>query len=141
MISIDTNLLLYSLNEDCAEHASARAFLEECSQRDDVAICDLVLLELYQLLRNPTVLARPLDAPEAAALCAEFRNYPSWAVVENAPIMDRVWRLAAQPGIARRRLFDARLALTLLHHGVAELATRNVGDFEGLGLERVWNPL
>ena len=51
--------------------------------------------------------------------------------------MSEVWRLASAPGFARRRLYDAQLALTLRHHGVTEMPTRNVRDFEGFGFERV----
>lgn len=141
MISIDTNVLLYAQNRDCAEHMAAVAFLAECARRDDVAICELVLVELYQLLRNPTVLERALDAPEAADVCQAFRRNPRWALIENAPVMDRVWTFAAQPGVARRRLFDARLGFTLRHHGVREFATRNVKDFGGFGFDRVWDPI
>jgi uncharacterized protein len=141
VLSIDTTILLYAQNQDCDEHAAAAAFLAECASRDDVAICELVLLELYQSLRNPAVLGFPLDAPDAAEVCRAFRANPRWALIENAPVMDRVWQLAAQPGTARRRLFDARLGLTLRHHGVRELATRNVKDFSGFGFDRVWDPL
>jgi toxin-antitoxin system PIN domain toxin len=141
MISLDTNILLYAQNQDCAEHPAAAAFLRSCARRDDVAISELVLLELYQLLRNPAVLERPLGAPEAAEVCGGFRRNPRWALIENAPVMDKVWSLAARPGIARRRLFDARLSFTLLHHGVTEFATRNVKDFDTLGFHRVWDPL
>lgn len=140
MISIDTNILLYAQNQDCPEHSVASAFLKDCAGRDDVAICELVLIELYQLLRNPAVVEHPLDAAEAAAICQGYRRNPRWALIENAPVMEKVWALAARPGIARRRVFDARIGLTLLHHGVRELATRNVTDFEGLGLENVWDP-
>lgn len=141
MLSIDTNVLLYALNRDCPEHAAATAFLTNCTNRSDVAICELVLMELYQLLRNPAVLTRPLDGPEAAEICHAFRRNPRWALVENAPVMDQVWTLAATPGIARRRLFDARLALTLRHHGVTELATCNTDDFNGFGFSHVWDPI
>jgi hypothetical protein len=55
--------------------------------------------------------------------------------------MDRVWSAAARPGGARRHVFDARLAYTLLDHGATELATRNTRDFEGLGFARVFDPL
>ena len=55
--------------------------------------------------------------------------------------MDRVWAAAARPGVARRHVFDARLAHTLLDNGVTELATRNTRDFEGFGFERVFDPL
>lgn len=52
MLSIDTNILLYAQNRDCPEHDAAAAFLVECAGRADVAVCELVLMELYQLLRN-----------------------------------------------------------------------------------------
>ena len=56
MISFDTNLLLYSLNQDCAEHRDARAFFPSLPTAPGaVAICELVLVELYVLLRNPAV--------------------------------------------------------------------------------------
>ena len=49
--------------------------------------------------------------------------------------------LPGQPNIGRRVVFDARLALTLRHHGVTEFATRNEIHFTGFGFARVWNPL
>lgn len=141
MFSIDTNVLLYAANQDCPEYEAAAAFLVECADRTDVAVCELVLMELYQLLRNPAVVTRPLDGPEAAEVCQTFRRNRRWALIENAPVMNDVWVLAATPGIARRRLFDARLALTLRHHGVDELATRNINDFNDFGFSRVWDPI
>jgi hypothetical protein len=51
------------------------------------------------------------------------------------------WHLAAQANIGRRIVFDARLALTLRHHGVTEFATRNENHFTGFGFTRLWNPL
>ncbi|HEY8471997.1 MAG TPA: TA system VapC family ribonuclease toxin [Natronosporangium sp.] len=141
MLSIDTNILLYASNQDCAENAAATAFLAECAHRNDVAICELVLVELYQLLRNPAVLERPLSAPDAVEICQAYRRNPRWALIENAPVMDKVWDFAGEPGVARRRLFDVRLALTLRHHGVDEFATRNTKDFDGLGFRRVWDPI
>jgi toxin-antitoxin system PIN domain toxin len=141
MISIDTNIFLYAQNSDCAENQVAAAFLDECARRDDVAICELVLIELYQLLRNPAVLERPLDAPDAADVCQTFRRNPRWALIENAPVMEQVWTVAGQPHVARRRLFDARLAFTLRHYGVREFATRNIKDFTDFGFSRLWDPL
>jgi toxin-antitoxin system PIN domain toxin len=141
MLSIDTNVLLYAQNQDCPEHDAAAGFLTDCANRGDVAVCELVLVELYQLLRNPAVVTRPLDAPEAAAVCQTFRRNRRWALIENAPVMNDVWARAATPGIARRRMFDARLALTLRHHGVDEFATRNTKDFHDFGFSRVWDPI
>ena len=141
MISVDTNLLLYSLNADCVEHVRARGFLSELGSSDDVVLCELVLVELYLLLRNPSVTGRPLAPAAAVEVCGAFRSHPRWRVVDAAPVMREVWSAAAAEGFARRRIIDARLAFTLRHHGVTELATRNVTDFCDFGFTRVWDPL
>jgi len=136
----DTNVLLYSLNADCPEFPRAREVVVELGRADDVVICELVLVELYLLLRNRAVLRRPLPAAEAVEVCQGFRRNPRWLLAESAPVMEEVWERAAEPEVSRRRIVDTRLALTLLHHGVTELVTRNVADFEGFEFERVWDP-
>jgi len=69
MISIDTNILLYAQNMDCPEHPAAYEFVLNCSLRDDVVLCELVLVELYVLLRNPSVLKTPLSSAQAVEIC------------------------------------------------------------------------
>jgi hypothetical protein len=49
--------------------------------------------------------------------------------------------LVSRKSFARRRIYDARLALSLLRQGVTAFATANVKDFEEFGFNRVWNPL
>ena len=141
MLSIDTNILLYAQNADCTEHRRAYEFVTTCADREDVAICELVLVELYLLLRNPAVVSRPLASHAAVRVCRSYRLNPRWRVSENAPVMEEVWRCAAEGNFARRRIVDARLALTLRHHEVTEMATANVKDFAGFGFDRVWDPL
>lgn len=145
MLSIDANLLLYSYCEASPHHGAARGFIESSSTRTDVALSEFVLTELYLLLRNPVVLARPLSAPGAVAVIQSYRNHPRWRVVGFPPtsreIHSDLWQLAATPGMARRRIYDTRTALCLRAFGVTELATATAKDFEGFGFRRVWNPL
>jgi len=145
MLSIDTNLLFFAFAADRPEHADASKWLEGLIARKDVALSELILVEFYNLLRNPAVLKKPLSAPEAAAVIQTYRQHPHWKIVgfprDSRRMHDELWNLAAKPGLARRRLFDARQAYSLLHQGVRSFATANVKDFEGLGFERVWNPL
>ena len=146
MISFATNLLLYSLNRDCAEYEDASAFFASLpTALGAVAICELVLVELYVLLRNPAVLKNPLDPVEAVSIIQTFRQHPTWKIIDypgdTSSVMDEVWRWAGQPNTGRRVVFDARLALTLRFHGVNEFATRNNAHFTGFGFSRVWNPL
>lgn len=141
MLSLDTNILFAALETTAPAHARARAFLEAQRRNDSLVICELVLVELYLLLRNPAVVGKPLSATEASQLCQRLRQNPHWRLVENAPVMDAVWTCASQTSFARRRIIDVRLALTVQHHGVTEFATVNLGDFRDLGFRRVWNPL
>jgi toxin-antitoxin system PIN domain toxin len=141
MLAFDTNIAVYAANRASDLHARAFAFLTSLGPRRDVAVCELMLVELYLKLRNAAIFPAPLGAAQAAAVCRTYRDNAGWMLIDGAPIMDEVWRVASARGFAFRRIIDVRLALTLIHHGVHELATTNVKDFHGLGFDRVWNPL
>ena len=145
MTSFDTNLLLFAFSRASPFHDRARVFLEDLTPRDDVAVSELVLVEFYALLRNPAVLLRPLQAAAAVEVVQSYRRHPRWMLVgfdpDSLALHDELWRLAAGARFARRRIFDARLALSLRRQGVTEFATANVRDFSGFGFDRVWNPM
>ncbi|WP_206170894.1 hypothetical protein [Phragmitibacter flavus] len=143
MISIDTNLLLYSLNPASSWHSSAVEFLQQHfgDPAKRVVLTDYVLVELYVLLRNPALMSQPLSAKSARDLVTAYWDIPNVMRIENANVMDQVWKLAGARDFARRRVFDARLALTLRQSGVTHFATSNVKDFQGWGFQKVWNPL
>ena len=145
MISVDANLLLYALNTASPFHSPARAFLESLARRDDVGISELVLVEFYTLLRNPAVLTAPLAPSDAVRVIETYRRHPRWALLgfatESVALHHDLWRLATRVDFARRRIYDARLALTLRQQGIIEFATANVRDFQGFGFKKVWNPL
>ena len=144
LIAFDTQIVVYALNASAPEHPSARRFLEKLAESDSVVVCELVLIELYGLLRNPAVFPNPASPVHAVERVDAFRRHPRWRLVdypgEVPTVMDRIWAQAAAPDFARRRIFDARLAGALRHHGVTQFATANVRHFDGLGFERVWNP-
>jgi len=145
MISLDTNILLPAVESGHSEHAHAAGFVGSLEDRDDVAISELILLELYGLLRNPAVMARPLGASAAVDVCEAFRHHPRWQILgfpsDSRAFHDTFWPRLREKSFARRRAYDWREALSLLRQGVTEFATVNVKDFEGMGFARVWNPL
>lgn len=145
MLSIDTNLLLHAFNEDSPNHAAALAWLDPLHQQEEVAISELILAELYRLLRNPAVLKQPLSADDAVEVIQTYRNHPRWRLIgfplESRSLHDSLWQMARHKDFAFRRLYDARAALTMVAQGVTDFATANVKDFEGLGFRRVWNPI
>jgi toxin-antitoxin system PIN domain toxin len=145
MMSCDTNVLFAVLDSESVHHHAAVAFLKGQKDSEQFGICELVLVELYGLLRNPTVSKRPQTGADAARIIQQFRSHPRWLVLDypgaQSDIMPQLWALAAKSDFPYRRVYDARLALTLRHHGVTDFATCNVKDFQGFGFKRVWNPL
>jgi len=141
MTSFDTNIAVYAANGASPWHEAAKQFLLSLALRKDVAVCELVLVELYLKLRNEKIFPRPLTAPQASTICQTYRKNRAWTLIETAYIMEEVWSQAAESGFAFRRIIDLRLAQTLRYHGVTDFATSNEKDFAGQGFTRVWNPL
>lgn len=145
MLSIDTNILFHGFNEDSPRHAAAHAWLVSIAGDEEVAISELILAELYGLVRNPAILKHPLSGAEAVELIQAYRSHPRWRLIgfpiESRPLHDALWRRARAKDFAFRKFYDARSALTMTAQGVTEFATVNVKDFEGLGFRKVWNPL
>lgn len=145
MISVDANILLYSFSAASPFHAPAKRFLEELSDREDVALSEFILTEFYLLLRNPAVLQQPLDAPAAASVISSYRKHPRWKTLGFPPrsrgLHDELWNQAAARDFARRRIYDTRTALSLTAFGVTDFATLNLKDFQNFGFKKVWNPL
>ena len=143
MKSLDTNILLYSLNVDCPEHAACGTFIQAAlASPHDWNIADQVWFELYRLLRNRKILSHPLSASEAAQTIEWFRSHSGWARCAWEPfMMDKLKPLWAAESFPARRTSDLILALTLKAQGVKEFFTRNTSDFEGYRFFTVTNPL
>jgi len=142
LISCDTNILLYAYNRDAPEYEAAITFLRGHLKNQDFALSELVLVELYNLLRNPAVLGKSLSAKGATDVIAELRSNSYWTVLPGNPdIWDSVWTVAAQPNFPRRAIFDARLAYSLAADGVTQFATRNIKDFARFNTFEVFDPI
>ena len=143
MLSADTNLFLHAADPDSPRHRPARAFFAEILGGDEeFVVCELVLVELYLQLRNPAVLVKPYTAREAAAYCQSLKRNPAWRCVDyDVAVSAKLWSWAWATKAGFRQIIDARLALTLRHHGVLAFATANVKHFRGFGFAKLWNPL
>lgn len=145
MIAFDTNVLLPAVDRSSRFHAKAASFLHALQDDEAVVISELVLMELYGLLRNPVVLSKPASALDAVAVCQRFRSHPRWQLVGLPPdgrvFHDELWRRLGDHSTPRRRVYDLRLGLSLAMQGVTRFATANVRDFRDIGFQEVFNPL
>ena len=143
MKSLDTNILIYAVNQGCSEHDRAKrvyeAMLDEPSQW---IVADQVLFEFYRALRNPRILERPLD--HAAAL-HQIRFLREESGILHCGYDTRFWEKVVVPLAASDRssahIFDRILAITLLGNGVTTFHTRNTRDFSEFPFKEIVNPI
>jgi toxin-antitoxin system PIN domain toxin len=130
--SLDTNILLYATNEDCAEHQGAIALVQQALNRSaGWIVSDQVYFEFYRLLRNPKVLEHPLAGSEAWRIIDFYRHQSGWmhCCYENT-YMGEIAAFLDGDDFPPARTFDVVLAVTLKKNGVDTFYTHNKKDFE-----------
>lgn len=143
MLTADTNLFIHAADPDSPRHEEARGFFAGLGDfEDEFVLCELILMELYMQLRNPAVFRKPYSAKESASYCEALKRNPNWRCIDYDPMVSqKLWKWAAQTKAGFRQMIDARIAYTLLHHGVTRFATANIKHFKPFGFTEVWNPL
>ena len=140
MTSVDTNILVYAANPSAARHEKALAFMNSYRNKE-LVLCELILIELYMALRNPAIFPTPYSASQSASYCQKLKTNPHWRYIDYEPaVSSRLWQWAKTTDQGFRQTIDARIALTLRHHGVDEFATANMKDFSGFGFKLLWDP-
>lgn len=136
----DVNVLLAAVNEDCAEHPSARRWLEDAFNHPaGVALAWAALLGFVRLSTKRGILERPLPVADALALVRDWVETPRARVVHptaaHGPLLSR---LLLGVGTGGNLTTDAHLAALAIEHG-ALLGSfdRDFERFDGLRFERL----
>jgi hypothetical protein len=138
---VDTNVLLYAVDEGSPHHAVARAWLEQqLSGSETFAFSWAVLLAFVRLVTNPRVFETPLTIGAAFDLVDSWLAQPATTVVHPLDRHHQLLReLLAPLGTAANLTSDAHLAALSIEHG-AELCSAD-GDFARFPRVRWINPL
>jgi uncharacterized protein len=137
----DVNLLVYAANESAAQHAPARAWVEETlSGRETVALAWPVLIGFVRVSTNPRVVQRPWSAEQAIAAVEGWLAQPPVTVVHPTDRHLAVMRdLLAPLGTAGNLTSDAHLAALAIEHGATLCSSDN--DFSRFAGLRWVDPL
>lgn len=138
---VDLNLLLYAINRDSAQHARAKAWLEDALAHDDpVALPWVVLLGFLRLATSARVFPKPLSPAVAIEVVDGWLAAPAVFTLSPGEAHWRTLRaLLAESGTAGNLTTDAHLAALAVEHG-AELCSTDA-DFARFRALRWVNPL
>lgn len=129
MILVDANLLLYAANHAAAEHAAARAWLDEqLSGPTRVGLPWPSLLAFVRLVSNPLAVRHPVSIASAWTQVKEWLAAESvWVPVPSERHADVLATLLGLSIMNTRLVPDAHLAALAIEHGLTLCSTD--GDF------------
>lgn len=134
----DVNVLLYAVNADAVQQATAARWLERAyADPGGIGYAWVVLLGFLRIATRPGIFARPLTLDEALGQVDEWLSHPRARVIQptdrHAAVLARLLIGAGRGGDL---VTDAHLAALAIEHG-AELGSfdRDFGRFPGLRFE------
>lgn len=139
---LDTSILLHALDKSSAHHARAVEIIEQAAKSHWAAcICDETLSELAVVLTDPSRVAQPLSVDEIEKIIDRLTKYPQPQVLYSDPgIVKRALRLMEKYPSLKAQFPRARVAATLLSHGVRTIVTEESAAYLPIRELTVENP-
>lgn len=132
---IDSNILIYSLNQASPKHLAAQAFLQSQKQ--------LIFAQqnIFETLRILTHSKFPNPFPTAEAIDA-IRTITHQATIISPTLEtnDLALELIQKYQIKGTEVFDAYLVATAINNGIKKIATDNIQDLRKYSEITVSNP-
>jgi toxin-antitoxin system PIN domain toxin len=138
---VDTNVLVYIVNENAPQHPRVRAWWEAAIVDEvPIGLAWMVVLGFLRICTHPRVFARPLTSAEAIAKLEIWLSLPNIKVVtETEDHWSFLKRLLDEAGRAGDLTTDAHLAAIATAYG-ASIVSCDI-DFRRFQKVRWENPL
>ncbi len=140
-IFLDTNILVYAIDELSPFHKKAKEVRDKASEGEiKGCISFQVLTEFYSAVTNPNNKS-PLSPKKAKE---EIKNYLRNGFIAKLPIKEKTIRkmidLAEKKEIKGQNIYDVQIIATMLNNGVKMIYTNNDKDFRKFKEIKVINP-
>ena len=131
---IDTNILVYAINEDSPKNKTAQHFLVE---QNNLVLAHQNIFEALRVLTHPKFShpMNPKDAQEAIFAISDACKI----IYPNNKTHYLALELISKYNLVSNHIFDAYLAATAMSNNIMTIATDNIKDFQRFGLTLI-NP-
>jgi len=133
---IDTNILIYAINEDSPKHKVAKKFLSE--SKVILVVSHQVIFEAIRVLTHPKF-SMPMESPSAVKSISAIAE-ACQIITPNQKTYYLTLELIKQFSLGGNRIFDAYLAATAITNEIYEIATDNTKDFKRFTELKIINP-
>ena len=131
VLFLDTNVLVYAVDERSPFNPKATRFIERINAGDfRVCLSPQVMGELYSTITNPRKSTKPCSPGEAVRIVRGFWEADNiQKVYPNEATLDLTLDLVQRYRIKAMNFFDAQIVATMLENGVRTIYTVNGEDF------------
>jgi uncharacterized protein len=141
MIIVDTNLLIYAVNESSPFHLPTKTWLEQAiNGSEEIGLPEMVLLGVVRIITQARIVQTAVSAKTAVEVVRAWLAQPNVRLLLSTPrSFEASLNLMAEIGVAGNLSTDAHIAaLALLHN--AQVATVDT-DFQRFPQLKWFNPL
>jgi uncharacterized protein len=125
-VAVDTNVLLYAVNESDPASEQAHALLQRLARGPElVYLFWPVLMGFLRLSTKPELTDKPLSPSEALSLVESLTDRPHVNTPGEGPGFLAVYRQTASAGTRGGDVTDAHIAALMRQHGVNTIYTRD----------------
>ena len=136
LIGIDTSFLLAHTLQEHENHKSARTLLASLLEKGQkIALCPIVVDEFLHVVTDPKRFRKPVTMATALTIAETWirsRESEYFPPSEDSALLQLKWLREYRLG--RRRIHDTSIAAIYATHGVRQILTNNVSDFETFGM-------
>lgn len=139
---IDSNIIIYSLNNTSSVQAQASKFLQQLLD-SSFYLTPQVILETYNVITDAKKAIEPLTSKQANTALTSVLTHPACnLIIPTEKTLTICIDLATQYNIlGKQKIYDCYLAATLLENHIETLYTANTEDFAIFPFLNPQNPL
>ncbi len=129
---VDTNVLVYAVQQDSEHHAAARGLLDQALD-GEIGLCvtSQVLAEFYAVVTDSRRVTNPRKPQEVLEAIDQILAVPGITLLPAPPdLVDRWTALARRYCTTCGAIFDTLLAATILGNGISAIYTFDRSHFE-----------
>jgi len=142
MICIDSNLLIYAFNLSSEFHQNSVRILNDAVVSEGIAICDISLIEFFQVITDRKRLDKSLTNQEAAEVIERISYNERIRILSmTSVILEKAFSTVAEYHIEKYGIYDHIIAFSLLENQIKTIYTANTEDFLPYPFLKIVNPL
>ncbi len=136
MILLDTNILIYAINQNSNKMVTARNFINENIGK--LIVSDQNINEALRVLTHEKF-ENFLSIKQARKAVLRITDNCT-RIFPNSSTHKKFLRILLRKNVVSNHIYDAYLIATMLSNGINQLATDNEKDFEGYKDIKIKNP-